>query len=672
MQKNQSTSTQSQKISTLKNGDCDDLKEISPSLLKVLPTEILQGEIKNEKNLHEKTISLITKNQVSGELLEHIFPNEISFMLGLAKKSKAEDLLLKILTSQNYPLLIVLLRNGLDPYYSNSLLMRYALYHCNFHLFKLLSENGYNIKKTETWLLGYSIEFSLPFARKLLMSGADINKTLQYAERYISRPHVLPRLVSFGINVEKLNVTILKTLLAKCDLSILRIIFNFFETIPLQKMMDICNENVNCDAIIYNFIAGRKLTPISKVLIIKIFDTIKLYKSHDEYLKGRTIQIKKFYLVTIIKAIVDKLDEKKSINIPIEKLLEAKQINLFDINLKLINQPLSISVYCVAKVFYTDSLELFKGLEKIFHKLDWDLTAFFKFAVEAGSRQIINYLVTHYKRINLLSYSLHNAIRYRHVDLIEFFLFQAINLRKNDAHCDREVLINETLSKCGWITSTSLVRFLLECGASYTYKECRFLKAICSYENIYILDYLITHQSLNLKTDGEMMLEYACRLKCYVMAEFLLLRGVKGVIAVCELYNLHCFEGAEFLINHGVDKNDALLTACSFGYFIACKHLIREGANAHTNDDNTLALACYDDNLSIVKLLVDEGAIINDQIIFAACTSPNDSTDIIRFLIKKTSENILLSSKLVSVSEKVGNFKIHQFLKKINFQRFMQ
>jgi ankyrin repeat protein len=241
-------------------------------------------------------------------------------------------------------------------------------------------------------------------------------------------------------------------------------------------------------------------------------------------------------------------------------------------------------------------------------------------------------------------------------------------LFKKNLYGDRELLLNELLAKAGSNPYPLVAKFLLCCGADYKYKDDYFLRNVCSNENIMVLDYLINNV-IDKNTDGEKLLEYACYFKYDISAEFLLIRGVKGTNALCELYNYHMFSAAEFIIKHGVDKNAALLKACELGYFLACKHLIRAGANTHENDENPLLFAIINGHLPLIKLLVENGAFINENVILTACTTENDRIDIVNYLFLKGPKTVFYDTNFSSISQKVRNFKISHLLLKIYAKR---
>jgi ankyrin repeat protein len=240
---------------------------------------------------------------------------------------------------------------------------------------------------------------------------------------------------------------------------------------------------------------------------------------------------------------------------------------------------------------------------------------------------------------------------------------------KNNFYHNREMLLNELLCKASAYENLYKVEtFLLSCGASYLYNDEIYLKNACWQEKFNIFDYLINN-GLDINTEGERLLEYSCMYGKLRAAEFLLLRGVKGIRAVCELYNMHKFEGAEFILKKGIDKNAALLKACELGYFLACKHLIRAGASIHERDENPLILAIINGHLPIIKLLIENGAYINKNVILTACTTENDRVDILNYLFLKCSKTVFYDTNFSSISHQVRNFKISHLLLKLYAHR---
>jgi hypothetical protein len=230
-------------------------------------------------------------------------------------------------------------------------------------------------------------------------------------------------------------------------------------------------------------------------------------------------------------------------------------------------------------------------------------------------------------------------------------------------------LINELLIKASYQNSVPVIKLLLSLGADLHYKEDHPLRNVCFNENILILDYLIK-KHINLKSDGEKLLEYCSINNLTRAAEFLLIRGVKGFLALCNLYNRQKLTEAEFLIKHKVNLNEALLLACECNYFLACKHLINVGADISQANHNLLSLSAYNGNFSIVKLLVESGADISSKALLAASTCVEDRIDIINYLLLNSSQTVRLNSDIISAAEKVGNFKIFKFLKSLNISGF--
>jgi hypothetical protein len=253
----------------------------------------------------------------------------------------------------------------------------------------------------------------------------------------------------------------------------------------------------------------------------------------------------------------------------------------------------------------------------------------------------------------------------KNIKFIMRFLF------KNKVYGDREVLLNELLLECPHFKKFEVIEFLLLCGADYNYKDKLFLRDICYYENIGLLDHLIS-QGLDLNKEGEFLLNYCCLYGNFIMAEYLLILGVKGIGTVCWLYNSHKFDKAQFLLEHGINKEDALIKAAHADYFVACKHLVMEGADIHTENERPLQLAVQQGNFSIIKLLVDHDAAINKYVLLAACTATDDRVDIIEYLIKNIPDKTSFNNDLIPLSQKVGNFKIYHFLKEVIEQRFLQ
>jgi 5-enolpyruvylshikimate-3-phosphate synthase len=152
----------------------------------------------------------------------------------------------------------------------------------------------------------------------------------------------------------------------------------------------------------------------------------------------------------------------------------------------------------------------------------------------------------------------------------------------------------------------------------------------------------------------------------------LLILGVKGIDTVCSLYNFHKFDKAQFLLEHGIKKEDALIKAAHADYFVACKHLVMEGADIHVQNERPLQLAVQQGNFSIIKLLVENDASINKYVLLAACTAADDRADIIEYLIKNLPNKMSFNNDLISLAQKVGNFKIYNFLKEVIALRFIQ
>jgi hypothetical protein len=241
------------------------------------------------------------------------------------------------------------------------------------------------------------------------------------------------------------------------------------------------------------------------------------------------------------------------------------------------------------------------------------------------------------------------------------FIFILKLLFANHIHEYRQVLLNNLLLECANFRTFDVIACLLTCGADYTYKDKSFLRYICFYENIGLLRLLIQH-GLDLKAEGEFLLNCCCFFGNFIMAEFLLISGVQGIKTVCELLNFNRFDKAKFLLDHGVKKDDALIEACHSNYFLACKHLIMEGADIHQDNERALILAANSSNFPIIKLLVENKAAINKDVLLAASTSTGDRDDIVKYLIQKDNCKAIIDEKLILLAKQVGNGHISLFL----------
>jgi hypothetical protein len=234
--------------------------------------------------------------------------NKIHEIITLSKEGLADKHLLRLIKIKDFDLIKTLLINGLDPHYSNNLLMRSALHQLNLQLFHLLINNGFDIKKLEGWLFSYTLQHcSSNSTRFLIEYGLDINKAIEYIDRLINDPNIISTLITFGVNV-------------RCDrnscLRLLEIIQNLSKT----EMS--------------NFFTNNKLinNPQNSLSVNDVLSTLTLFQADAELNYVVHTEIKEFYQLKILQRItnceqISKINYKTQIFINIQKQIVLGPIN---------------------------------------------------------------------------------------------------------------------------------------------------------------------------------------------------------------------------------------------------------------------------------------------------------------------------------------------------------
>lgn len=126
-------------------------------------------------------------------------------------------------------------------------------------------------------------------------------------------------------------------------------------------------------------------------------------------------------------------------------------------------------------------------------------------------------------------------------------------------------------------------------------------------------------------------------------------------------------EIVKFLIEKGADINSrdisAFNWACINGYFEIAKLLIEKGVDIHRREDEVFRFSCECGQVNIAKLLIDNGANIhsqNDYALFYSCE--NDHIETVKFLIKNGANVHSLNDRELKALYENGSVKMIKIL----------